>query len=364
MNSPCCSWTKSDPSSVANLATRLIEQICLPFSIDGEELSIGLSVGIAIAPVDGTRADQIVRNADLALYRAKAEGGDCYCFFETAMDAEVHERRELEAELNAALERNEFLFHYQPVIAAADGTVSGLEALIRWNHPTRGLVLPTEFIPLAERSGLIGRIGEWTIAEACRALSQLPEHLTVAVNLSARHFRSADVAAVVAQALSVANVAPHRLELDITEAFLIEDAGDAAGRLAELKKLGTMISMDHFGSGYSSLSCLLKFPFDKIKIDSSLVADSSDKAVSRETVKAIMALAQTLKITVAAKGVETVEQAEFLREAGSNLLQGQLFAKPMPLADIAIVAGVSPLAAASTGDEPSVAVARTGTDRA
>ena len=194
---------EADPGSVANLATRLIEQICLPFSIDGEELSIGLSLGIAIAPVDGTRADQIVRNADLALYRAKSQGGDCYCFFETAMDAEVHERRELEAELDAALERNELLFHYQPVISAADGTVSGLEALIRWNHPTRGLVLPTEFIPLAERSGLIGRIGEWTIAEACRALSQLPEHLTVAVNLSARHFRSADVAAVVAQALSV-----------------------------------------------------------------------------------------------------------------------------------------------------------------
>ena len=355
---------EADPSGVANLATRLIEQICLPFSIDGEELSIGLSVGIAIAPVDGARADQIVRNADLALYRAKSQGGDCYCFFETAMDAEVHERRELEAELDAALERNELLFHYQPVIAAADGTVSGLEALIRWNHPTRGLVLPTEFIPLAERSGLINRIGEWTIAEACRALSQLPEHLTVAVNLSARHFRSADVAAVVAQALSVANVAPHRLELDITEAFLIEDAGDAAGRLAELKKLGTMISMDHFGTGHSSLSCLLKFPFDKIKIDSSLVADSSDKTVSRETVRAIMALAQTLKITVAAKGVETVEQAEFLREAGSNLLQGQLFAKPMPLADIAIVAGVSPLAAASTGNDPRAEIARTGTDRA
>ena len=335
---------ESDPGNVANLAARLIEQICLPFSIDGEELSIGLSLGIAIAPVNGTQADQIVRNADLALYRAKAEGGDGYCFFETRMDAEVHERRELEIELSDALERNEFLFHYQPVIAAADGTTSGLEALIRWNHPTRGLVLPIEFIPLAERSGLVARIGEWKIFEACRALAQLPEHLTVAVNVSTRHFRSADVAAVVEQALKAANVAPHRLELEITESLLIEDPGDAAGCLADLKKLGTMICMDHFGTGYSSLSCLRKFPFDKIKIDGSLVAGSSEEAASRETVRAIMALARTLKIAVAAEGVETIEQAEFLTEAGSNLLQGELFAKPMPLADAAIVAGVNPLA--------------------
>ena len=177
-SSRCCSPDESDPGNVANLASRLIEQICMPFSIDGQELSIGLSLGIAIAPINGTQADQLVRNADLALYRAKAEGGDCYCFFETRMDAEVHERRELEIELNEALERNEFVLHYQPVIAAADGTLSGLEALIRWNHPTRGLVPPIEFMPLAERTGLIARIGEWTILEACRALAQLPEHLT------------------------------------------------------------------------------------------------------------------------------------------------------------------------------------------
>ena len=345
---------ESDPNNIANMAARLIEQISLPFPIDGEEISIGLSLGIAIAPLNGTQADQIVRNADLALYRVKADGGGGYCFFEARMDAEVHERRELEVELNEALERDEFLFHYQPMVAAADGTTSGLEALIRWNHPTHGLLPAIDFIPVAERSGLVARIGEWKIFEACRALAQLPEHLTLAVNVSTRHFRSADIAAVVEQALKAANVAPHRLELEVTESLLMEDLEDAVGCLAELKKLGATICLDHFGAGYSSLTCLRKFSFDKIKIDGSLLAGASDQAAARETVRAIMALAATLKITVATDGVETIEQAEFLREAGASVLQGQLFAKPMPLADMAVVTGAGPLAAASAGDQPKV----------
>ena len=263
---------ESDPGSVANLATRLIEQISQPFSIDGKDLSIGLSMGIAIAPNHGTQADQIVRNADLALYRAKAEGGDSYCFFEARMDAEAHEQHELETELNEALERDELLFHYQPLIAAADGRVCGLEALIRWNHPTRGLMLPIEFVPVAERTGLIDRIGEWKIFEACRALTLLPEHVTIAVSLPTRHFRSANVAAVVEQALKATNVSAHRLEIEVTESLLIENPEEeAAGSLADLKRLGTTICMDHFGTGYASLSCLRKFPFDKLKIDGSLV---------------------------------------------------------------------------------------------
>jgi diguanylate cyclase (GGDEF)-like protein len=325
---------ESDPNNVANLTTRLIEQICQPFTIGGEALSIGVSIGIAIAPANGEQAEQIVRNADLALYRAKADGGSNYCFFEARMDEEVHDRHELELELNEALERNELVFHYQPMMAAGDSTMSGVEALIRWNHPTRGLVPPVEFIPLAERSGLIGRIGEWKIFEACRALAQLPEHLTLAVNVSARHFRSANIAVVVEQALKAANVAPHRLELEITENLLIEHLGEAIDTLAELKKLGTTISLDHFGTGYSSLSCLRKFAFDKIKIDDSLVGAQGEQAGSRETVRAIMALARTLEIAVAAEGVETIDQAEFLRETGLSQLQGPLFGKPMPLADV------------------------------
>jgi len=330
---------ESDPGSVGNLASRLIELVCMPYIIDGQELAIGVSIGVAIAPVDGNQADQLVRNADLALYRAKAEGGDCYCFFETTMDAEAHKRRELELELGAALERNEFALHYQPVVTAADSVLAGMEALIRWNHPTLGLVPAHEFMPLAERTGMIARIGEWTVNEACRALVQLPEHLTVAINLSTKHFRNADVFAVIQQALAASGVAPHRLELEVTESLLIDDSGDAISRLAELKKLGAMITLDHFGTGYSSLTGLLKFSFDKIKIDSSLVSDASDEAVSRETVRAIMALARTLRIAVATKGVETIEQAEFLKEAGSDQLQGQLFARPMALADILAVTG-------------------------
>ena len=346
---------ESDPGSVGNLASRLIEQICMPYAIDGHELTVGVSIGIAIAPVDGNLADQLVRNADLALYRAKAEGGDCYCFFETGLDAEAHKRRELEAELNEALQRNEFVLHYQPMVTAADSVLAGMEALIRWNHPTLGLVPAHEFMPLAERTGLIARIGEWTIAEACRALTQLPEHLTVAINLSTKHFRNTDVFAVIEQALRATGVAPHRLELEITESLLIDDSGDATGRLSELKKLGTKITMDHFGTGYSSLTGLLKFPFDKIKIDSSLVSDASEKAVSRETVRAIMALARALKIAVASKGVETIEQAEFLKEAGSDQLQGQLFARPMRLADILAVTGAARQVAAPAQDNARAA---------
>lgn len=344
---------ESNPSNVANLATRLIQQICRPFLIDSKELSIGVSIGIAIAPLNGTDADQLVHNADLALYRAKAEGGDSYCFFEARMDAEAHEQHELETELKEALERGEFVFHYQPVIAA-DGRLTGLEALIRWNHPTRGLILPVEFMPAAERTGLVDRIGDWKIFEAFRALAQLPEHLAVAVNVSPRHFRSADVAALVEQASKQANLAPHRLEIEVTESLLIENSEGAVDGLAKLKRLGATICMDHFGTGYSSLSCLRQFPFDKLKIDGSLVAASSERAEARETVKVVMALARASRIAVACAGVATTEQAEFLVEAGAKALQGELFAKPMPLAEIMLVAGVSSATVASGLDRRNV----------
>jgi predicted signal transduction protein with EAL and GGDEF domain len=347
----------ADPADIAVLAARLVGEIGKPYQVDGEELSIGLSLGVAIAPINGTRPDQILRNADLALYRAKAEGGNRYCFFESSMDAAVRERRVLEMELIEAVDRGEFVLHYQPVIATADGQVSGFEALIRWNHPIRGLVPPAEFIPLAERSGLIGKIGEWTIAEACRALVRLPEPLTVAVNLSTKHFRSADITAIVRQALAATGVAPRRLELEITESLLIEDPREMARKLGELKKLGVLISMDDFGTGYSSLSYLLKFPFDKIKIDRSFVTASSENAAAREILRAIVTLARTLKITVTSEGVETAEQAEFLRETGSNLLQGYLFGRPMPFADVLTLVQVRQADAAAERDRSLTAAA-------
>ena len=349
----------ADPGNVANLATRLIKQICLPFSIDGKELSVGVSIGIAIAPDDGSDASQIVRSADLALYRAKAEGGDSYCFFEARMDAEAHEQHALEVELGEALERSELVFHYQPMIKTDDGSVRGLEALIRWNHPTRGLMLPAEFVPLAERSGLIDRIGEWKIFEACRALAALPEHLSIAVNVSTRHFRNADISAVVGQALRAANVAANRLEIEVTEGLLIENPDDAAaGALAALKRLGTTVSLDHFGTGYSSLSCLRKFAFDGLKIDGSLAAAACEDAEARATVEAIVALARSLGIAVACEGVETSAQAEFLGKAGASVLQGEFSARPMPLAEAALVAGVRPVAAAPEVAPRNAAVVR------
>jgi diguanylate cyclase (GGDEF)-like protein len=331
----------ADPGNVANLATRMIHQLCLPFTIGGKELSIGVSIGIAIAPVNGNAAEQLVRNADLALYRAKAEGGDNYCFFEAGMDAAAHEQHALETELGEALERDELVFHYQPVVAAADGKLTGLEAMIRWNHPTRGLMLPADFVPAAERTGLIDRIGEWKIFEACRALAQLPEHLSVAVNVSTGHFRSADVAAIVARALKETKVAAQRLEVEVSESLLIENPQDSsAGSLAALKQLGTTIALDHFGAGFSSLSALRKFAFDRVKIDGSLVADPSQEA--SKTVEGIMALCRALDVTVACQGVASAKQAKFLEQAGAKLLQGDFFGKAGPLAEVVAAAGVAP----------------------
>jgi diguanylate cyclase (GGDEF)-like protein len=338
----------SDPGSVANLATRLIQQICQPFSIDGKELTIGVSIGIAIAPANGSQADQLVRNADLALYRAKAEGGDSYCFFEERMDAEAHEQNELETELREALERDELVFHYQPLIAAADGKPCGMEAMIRWNHPTRGLMQPIDFVPIAERTGLIDRIGEWKIFEACRALSRLPEQVSVAVNVSARHFRNANVAVVVEQALKSANVAAHRLEIEVAEDLLIGNSGDAAAdSLAALTRLGATVVLDHFGTGYSSLSSLRKFAFDKLKIDRSLVAAAGEEGEARETIKGIVALAHAFGIAVACEGVETAAQAEFLGKLGSKVLQGAFLAKPLPFDQAAAFTDGKPVPAAS-----------------
>ena len=333
---------QSSTQTVEVLAGRLIEEIGKPFEIDDVVVSIGLSIGIAMAPINGTRPDQILRNADLALYRAKAEGGSRCRFFESRMDSEMRERRILELEMTEALETDEFVLHYQPLIATADGTISGFEALIRWNHPMRGQVPPSEFIPIAERSTLIEQIGEWTVAVACRQLAILPEHLTVAVNLSTRHFRNGDIAALVSRELAKNGVAPHRLELEITESLLIDNPEDMALKLRAVKEIGVSIAMDDFGTGFSSLSYLLKFPFDKIKIDRSFVTASSEDFSAREILRSIVSLARTLKIAVTAEGVETIEQADFLRETGCNLLQGYLFSRPLPPESLAAHLGLPP----------------------
>ncbi len=325
----------TDPDHLSVLATRLIDAIREPYQVDGDDpVSIGVSVGIAIAPVNGTRPDQLLRNADLALYRAKADGRSVYRFFETQMDSEARERRLLEAELRDAIANGELVLHYQPLVSAKDHQPTGFEALIRWNHPIRGLVPPAEFIPIAEQSNLIVEIGDWTIEEACRTAANWPEGLTVAVNLSSKHFHRSDISTVVKKALAISGLDARRLEIEITEGLLIDDPDAVIAKLAEVRELGVTVAMDDFGTGYSSLSYLLKFPFDKIKIDRSFVDAASDDEVARDILRAIASLGKTLKVTITAEGVETETQAAFLAEIACHQLQGFLFARPLDAVEL------------------------------
>ena len=323
-----------DRRSVDALASRLIAIMREPFFIEDDMFLIGASIGIAMAPEDGIRPDHLLRNADLALYRAKADGRSTHRFFETEMDSEQRERRLIEADLRGAIAKNELVLHYQPLVNATDGQPTGFEALVRWNHPTRGLVPPADFITIAEQSDLIVDIGDWTINEACMAATAWPEHLTVAVNLSARHFRRSDIGRVVQRALSLSGLAPRRLEIEITEGLLIENPEEVIEKLAEIRALGVTVAMDEFGTGYSSLSYLLKFPFDKIKIDRSFVEASSNDPIARDIMRAIASMAKTLKLRITAEGVETAEQVEFLSEIACHQLQGYYFARPLAPADL------------------------------
>ena len=324
-----------DADGVGRLADALIADIRRPYSREGDMVGIGVSIGIAMAPHNGTQSDAILRHADLALYRAKAEGRSTYRFFENQMDSEARERRQLEVELRDAVAKGELALHYQPVVATDDEQPVGFEALIRWNHPRRGMLAPASFMPVAELSNLIADIGDWTIEQACIAASSWPAHLTVAVNLSAKHFRLSDIALVVQKALAMSGLAPERLELEITEALLMENLDEVVQRLTALHQIGVTIAMDDFGTGYSSLSHLLKFPFDRIKIDRSFVHASGEDAVARETLKAIAALGRTLKLKITAEGVETEEQVAFLAGIACHQLQGYYFGRPLDPAGLA-----------------------------
>ena len=311
------------------LAQAIVDALSETFTIDGETINIGASVGIAIAPRHGTRSDQLLRNVDLALYRAKDSGRSAYRFFELSMDSQARERRALEFDLKSALANDEFLLFYQPLIGAESNQAVGFEALLRWNHPIRGIISPAEFIPIAENSGLIKAIGDWALEEACMTAAAWPEHLTIAVNLSAPQFDNARIVDTVKRALKELGLAPHRLELEITESLLIDRPDDVIAILEQLRKIGVCIAMDDFGTGYSSLSYLLKFPYDKIKIDRSFIsAIATDKAAC-DVLRTIGALAKTLNMRVTAEGVETREQFEFLRQIACDQVQGFYFAKPM-----------------------------------
>jgi diguanylate cyclase (GGDEF)-like protein len=318
------------PVGATTLAARLIREISEPYVIQGHQIVIGASVGIAVAPIDGTDADRLLKNADLALYRAKEDGRGTYRFFEASMDAKMHARRELELELRKALALGEFEVFYQPLVNLKTNRVSGCEALLRWRSPERGLVPPGEFIPLAEEIGLINAIGAWVLKEACTEAAGWREEIKIAVNLSPVQFKRGTVVLDVIAALSASGLPAHRLELEITETVLLQDTEATLSILNQLRALGAHISMDDFGTGYSSLGYLRKFPFDKIKIDQSFIRHLSDEPDSVAIVRAIAGLGSTLGIATTAEGVETHEQLEKVRAEGCTEVQGYLFSKPKP----------------------------------
>lgn len=317
------------PHSASALARRLIDIMAEPVFIDGQRLNIGVSVGVSLAPDDGLDADTLFKAADLALYRAKNEGRNTVRFYEAGMDAAVQARRALELDMREALARGDFELHYQPMLDVARGSISGFEALLRWNHPKRGLISPAEFIPLAEETGLIAPLGEWVLRSACNEAASWPDPVKVAVNISAVQFNDAGLMPVIVSALAHSGLPARRLEIEITESVLIEESDVVLHALHELRRLGVRISMDDFGTGYSSLSYLRKFSFDKIKIDRSFVNEIDDTDTAA-IVRAIVGLGSRLGIAITAEGVETAAQLELLRREGCTEVQGFLVSPAVP----------------------------------
>jgi diguanylate cyclase (GGDEF)-like protein/PAS domain S-box-containing protein len=324
-----------DPREAAIItANRLLETISAPYDIDGRQIIIGTSIGIAIAPEHGIDSDRLMKNADLALYKVKSEGRNGYRFFEPAMGVAALSRHAFETDLRIAVMREQFELYYQPIIDAATKEVTVLEALIRWQHPERGLIYPDDFIPLAEEIGLVIPIGEWVLRTACAEAAKWPAHIKVAVNLSPSQFRKGDLVDIVSNALRAASLPPERLELEITESVLMERNAQNLGMLHQLRSLGVFIVLDDFGTGYASLSYLQMFRFDKIKIDRSFVSGLSNRADCAAIVCAVTGLGRSLNIVTIAEGVETEDHFELLRAAGCAQAQGYLFGKPCPASEL------------------------------
>jgi diguanylate cyclase (GGDEF)-like protein len=323
------------PNRATAMAERLIEVFRDPFPIGDQMVTIGASVGIAIEPANDIDPDTILMHAEIALSGAKSAGRGTFRFFEPAMDARARARRSLEKDLRAALENVELELFYQPKLDVQTEALNGFEALIRWRHPTRGLVSPVDFIPLAEELGLIVPFGEQVLREACRQATKWPDELSVAVNLSPVQFRSSPIAAIVRDALETSGLSPDRLELEITETVLIGDTASTLATLRELRELGVHISLDDFGTGYSSIGYLSRFPFDRIKIDQSFVRDLMAGTPSLAIVRAIITLGKALGIAVTAEGVETLDQLALLRAEHCLEVQGFLFSRPVPESEVA-----------------------------
>jgi diguanylate cyclase (GGDEF)-like protein len=325
---------EQQPASAAGLARRLIEVISRPCVIDGHELVVGASIGIAVESSGEADPEHLIKNASLAMCRAKADGRGSFRFFEPEMDARAQARCSMEAALRNALSEKEFELYYQPLIDLEANRLIGLEALIRWQHPERGTILPSEFIPLAEEIGLMVPLGEWVMQQACADAANWPEDIYVAVNLSPMQFKCGKLLTTVSTALDASGLAPHRLELEITESVILEKTEHNVAVLNALRCLGVRIAMDDFGTGYSSLSYLRSFPFDKIKIDQSFVHDLSNESDTRAIVRAIVELGHSLGIAITAEGIETDEQLQCLKQEGCMQAQGYLFSPPRPAKEV------------------------------
>lgn len=322
---------------VSELAGELISDLSKPYDLNGHEAVVGASIGVVIVPDHGSEADQVMKHADLAMYSAKAAGRGTFRYFEPEMDRRIQARQSLEHDLRAAVGANQFQLHFQPTVNVKTGEISGFEALLRWQHPVRGMVSPAEFIPIAEETGLIHALGRWVLRQACAEAAGWSPPVMVAVNLSAVQFRNPDLVEEVSSALAETRLDPRRLELEITESLLLDQSRAVVETLRRISEFGVKIAMDDFGTGYSSLSYLRRFPFDKIKIDQAFTRAINKDQDAVPIVRAIIALGKSLGMLTTAEGVETREQLELLRAEGCHEAQGYLFSRPVPAAGVPLL---------------------------
>ncbi len=321
-------------SEAADLAERIHEAVVAPCVLDGHQVLVGVSIGISLAPLDADSADQLLKDADMALYGAKDAGRGTHRFFEPTMSSLASARRALEIDLRNALSRNEFELYYQPLVNLESGRITSCEALLRWRHPERGLVSPAEFIPLAEETGIIGRLGKWVLATACAEAAAWPDDIAVSVNISPVQIKDSTLVLAVVQALATSGLPARRLEIEVTESVLLEQSKFTLSTLHQLRNLGVRIALDDFGTGWSSMSALRRFRFDKLKIDRSFIHDLSDQSEAEAIVRVLAELAKSLRMMTTAEGVETQAQLERVRMLGCTEMQGFLHSKPMPVQDL------------------------------
>lgn len=317
------------PEDALEIAERFVAAFTESFQIEGRQIVGATSVGIVLAPRDGNTPFDLMKNADAALYRAKKAGAGTVCFFETSDDKVSRDRKALQSDLAGAIAKDELFLVFQPFLGLSDHRITGFEALLRWQHPIRGLVPPSEFIPIAEETGLIHEIGEWVIRRACTTVAQWPEQIRVAVNFSAAQFHNTGILQTIVQALADAKISPRRLEIEITESMLLSKYGSAASVLNALLELGVTVALDDFGTGFSSLTYLRKLPFSRIKIDQSFIRDVLVQPDCAAIVKSVVSLARDLRIGVVAEGVETSDQLEYLRQISCDEVQGYLISRPV-----------------------------------